>query len=52
MIVNNLIVETLDPENIVAKLYNGSYSAEERNKIVVHINQCANNYKKLHGHLK
>jgi hypothetical protein len=51
MIVNNLIVETLDPENIVAKLYNSGYSAEEKNNIIVNINQCANEYKKSYGKL-
>jgi hypothetical protein len=51
MIVNNLIVETLDPENIVAKLYNSGYSEEEKNNIIVNINQCANEYKKSYGKL-
>jgi hypothetical protein len=52
MIVNNLIVETLNPENIVAKLYNGNYTDEERNNIIVNINQCANDYKKIYGKLR
>ena len=52
MMVNNLIVETLDPENIVAQLYNGNYTDEERNNIIVNINQCANDYKKVYGKLK
>ena len=51
MIVNNLIVETLHPENIVAKLYNGSHNAEEKNNIIVHINKCANDYKRVYGKL-
>jgi hypothetical protein len=48
MIVNNLIVETLDPKNIVAQLYNGNYTDEEKNSIIVNINQCAK-YKKAYG---
>ena len=52
MLVNNLIVETLDPENIVAKLYNGNYTDEERNNIIVNINQCVNNYKNVYGKLR
>ncbi len=52
MLVNNLIVETLDPENIVAKLYNGNYTDEEKNNIIVNINQCADDYKKVYGKLR
>jgi hypothetical protein len=52
MIVNNLIVETLNPENIIAKLYNSGYSEEEKNNIIVNINQCANEYKKHFGKLR
>ncbi len=52
MIVNNLIVETLHPENIVAKLYNGSLTETERNNTIIKINQCANDYKKLYGKLR
>lgn len=48
MIVNNLIVETLDPKNIVAQLYNGNYTDEEKNSIIVYINQYAK-YKKAYG---
>lgn len=48
MIVNNLIVETLDPKNIVAQLYNGNYTDEEKNSIIVNINQYAK-YKKAYG---
>jgi hypothetical protein len=52
MLVNNLIVETLDPENIVAKLYNGNYTDEEKNNIIVNINQCADDYKKVYGKIR
>ena len=51
MMVNNLIVETLDPKNIVAQLYNGSLSAEEKNNMIVKINNAANDYKKTVGSL-
>jgi hypothetical protein len=46
MIVNNLIVETLDPENIIAKLYNGNFTAEEKNNIIIKLNNGAQEYKK------
>jgi hypothetical protein len=36
--VNNLTVETLDPENIIAKLYTSGYDDEYKNKIIVMIN--------------
>jgi len=52
MIVNNLIVETLDPSNVVAQLYNGSLSVEERNNAIVTINRAAIEYKKAYGKLK
>lgn len=51
MIVNNLIVETLDPKNIVAQLYNGNYTDEEKNSIIVNINRFEK-YKKAYGKLK
>jgi uncharacterized delta-60 repeat protein len=34
MNVNNIIVETLDPRNIVSKLYINNYSAKEKSEIV------------------
>jgi hypothetical protein len=52
IIVNNLIVETLDPENIVAKLYNGNFSAEEKNNIIVNLNNGAKEYKKQFGKMR
>jgi len=38
MTVNNLIVETLHPSNIIAKIYNGYYTQEEKNKLVHLVN--------------
>jgi hypothetical protein len=52
MMVNNLIVETLDPANIIAQLYNSVLTVEERNNTIVNINQCANDYKKVYGKLR
>jgi hypothetical protein len=52
MIVNNLIVETLNPENIIAQLYNDSLTVEERNNAIININQCANDYKKVYGKMR
>jgi len=40
MSVNNMIVETLHPENIIAKLYSNNYSEREKNDIIVQINKC------------
>jgi len=52
MFVNNLIVETLDPENIIAKLYNGSLTETERNTIILNLNNGAQEYKKHFGKLR
>jgi hypothetical protein len=52
MVVNNLIVETLDPENVIAKLYNSGYSEEEKNNIIVKINNYAKEYQKEFGKLR
>ena len=38
MTVNNLIVETLHPNNIIAKIYNGDYSPEQKNKLIQLVN--------------
>jgi hypothetical protein len=48
MIVNNLIVETLDPMSLTAKLYDGTLSKNEINIIVSNIN----NYKKVLNYTK
>lgn len=39
MIVNNLIVETLNPDNFIAKLYSNIYSIEQRNELIIKINK-------------
>jgi len=52
MLVNNIIVETLHPSNVVAQLYNGKLTVEERNNAIININQSANEYKKAYGKLR
>jgi hypothetical protein len=42
MIVNNMKVETLDPVNIVAKLYANNYSIHEKIKLISKINENSN----------
>lgn len=39
MMVNNLIVETLDPTNFIAKLYSNHYTFEERNDMAIQMNK-------------
>ena len=48
MNVNNMIVETLHPENKIAKLYSNNYSEIEKRNIIVQINKCMkrNDFKK------
>ena len=38
MNVNNLICETLHPENVVAKLYSSNYSVSYKNNVVILLN--------------
>ena len=38
MLVNNLICETLHPDNIIAKICGGKYTTEEKNKIYNELN--------------
>jgi uncharacterized delta-60 repeat protein len=42
MIVNNMKVETLDPINIVAKLYMNNYTIHEKIKLISKINEHSN----------
>jgi hypothetical protein len=47
MLVNGMKVETLDPRNMIAKLYTNTYSPEQKYKIILKINKYANdNYNK------
>jgi len=47
MTVNNLIVETLDPKNMISQLYNGKLNKADAQNIVVSINKLANEYKRF-----
>jgi hypothetical protein len=39
MKVHNLTVETLHPNNVIAKLYNGNYTQQQKNKIIKALNE-------------
>ena len=45
MIVNNMVVETLHPDNILARIQCGKYTPQEKNKYILFIN---NTYLKNH----
>jgi hypothetical protein len=45
MIVNNMVVETLHPDNILARIHCGKYTPQEKNKYILFIN---NTYLKNH----
>jgi hypothetical protein len=40
MLVNRLIVETLNPDNLIAKLIIKKYTKQERNLIILKLNKC------------
>jgi len=44
MLVNGMKVETLDPTNIVAKLYTKNYSHEQKEKIILQINNYSHHH--------
>ena len=60
MNVNNMSVETLNPKNIVAKLYTNEHSPEEKTKLILEINEITknnknknkNNYENYNGYEK
>jgi hypothetical protein len=57
MMVNNLICETLDPNNIMAKMCSGKYNSHEQAKICKELNDIIHTdnvpaYKKLYASLK
>jgi hypothetical protein len=41
MSVNNLICETLHPENMIAKLYFGNFDNKNKNKLIKQINDIS-----------
>ena len=54
--VNNILCETLHPENIIAKLYTSYISDDYKNKITIAINDCIkkndyDSYKKIERRL-
>ena len=46
MTVNNMLVETLNPKNLIAKLYNKSYNSSEKYKILKEIGYFNNHFNK------
>jgi len=40
--VNNIMCETLHPNNIIAKLYNSNYEEKYKNKIIYIMNESIN----------
>jgi hypothetical protein len=54
--VNNMRVETLNPKNIVAKLYTNEFSPEQKERIILEINETSKknkiyrNYERLNGY--
>jgi hypothetical protein len=38
MSVNNLIVETMNPDHILAKIYSGNYTPQEKNRLILMVN--------------
>jgi len=38
MAVNNLIVETMNPQHILSKIYSGNYTPQEKNKLIFMVN--------------
>ena len=54
--VHNLTCETLDPKNIIAKLYTNNYGVNYKNNLIIMMNDFIKkndyiSYKKLASHL-
>ena len=49
--VNNMRVETLNPKNIVAKLYTNEHTPEEKIKLILEINETSKNNKNNHNYI-
>jgi uncharacterized delta-60 repeat protein len=45
--VNNMSVETLNPKNIVAKLYKNEHSPEEKTRLILEINEISKNNRNI-----
>jgi hypothetical protein len=57
MMVNNLVCETLHPNNIMAKICGGKFETGEKNRLINEVSQIIKNndvpaYKKLYASLK
>ena len=57
MMVNNLICETLHPNNIMAKICGGKFGTSEKNRLISEVSQIIRSndvpaYKKLYASLK
>lgn len=52
MLVNGMKVETLDPKNIVAKLYTNKYSHEQKEKIILQINNYSQHHYNKYSNFK
>jgi len=49
MIVNNLIVETLDPESFMGKYYTLDFTDEEKKDMIIQMQQFSKDYVKSRG---
>jgi uncharacterized delta-60 repeat protein len=49
--VNNMRVETLNPKNIVAKLYTNKHTPEEKTKLILEINEMSKNNINKHNYI-
>jgi hypothetical protein len=47
--INNLIVETLDPESFMGKFYTLGFTDEEKKNMIIQMQQFAKDYAKSHG---
>jgi hypothetical protein len=43
MMINNLICETLHPENIMAKIHNGNYNTQEKKRMYAKLSKLIEN---------
>lgn len=50
MIVNNMRVETLNPKNIVAKLYTNDLNDEQKKELILEISENTNNNRDKHNY--
>lgn len=46
MIINNMVTETMNPNHILAKIYSGNYTSEQKNKLINMLNNYNINQRK------